>query len=492
MSAEESQTELSEFELYRDRALINGAWVVANSGKALNVTNPASLKVIGSVPNLGSDETLSAIDAASDALTDWRNTSAGERAKLLRHWQNLMLEHKHELATILTLEQGKPRSEALGEIEYSAGFLDWFAGEARRIYGDTIAPTAAGKQIIVQKEPVGVVAAITPWNFPSAMITRKVGAALAAGCTVVVKPSELTPFSALALGLLAERAGVPKGVLNIVTGQPQEIGLALTSDPRVRKLTFTGSTPVGKLLTEQCAPTLKRLSLELGGNAPFIVFDDADLDVAIDALMQSKFRNTGQTCVCANRILVQSGVYVSFVEKLKQRIDALSVGPGMDAGKDQGPLINQSAIDKVEQLITSACRDGAVVLTGGARLEEVGAGYFYAPTLLTGATSEMDIAKTEIFGPVAAVSSFETEADAVKLANASASGLAAYVATSDMARSFRLSRDIEVGMLGVNTGAISDPVSPFGGVKESGYGREGSKYGIEEYLEIRTMTIGGV
>ncbi len=480
-SFEQARLKLTAPELLRQAAYIDGKWV---QGRAtIAVHNPASGGLLGTVPALGAAETASAVEAAHRAFGSWRQLAASARAVILRRWFELMMTHGEDLARLMTAEQGKPLSEARGEITYAASFIEWFAEEARRAYGDIIPGHLTDKRLLVIKQPVGVVAAVTPWNFPAAMITRKVGPALAAGCTVVLKPSELTPFSALALAHLAEQAGVPAGVFNIVTGEPTDIGQVLTADPRVRKFTFTGSTRVGKMLAARCMDTVKRVSLELGGNAPFIVFDDADVDAAVEGAMASKFRNTGQTCVCANRLLVQAGVYGRFAEALSQRVAAMVVGDGLAGDTQQGPLINEAAVQKVERQVQDATSRGGRVLTGGERI----CGLFYKPTVITGATPEMEFFREETFGPLAALVKFDTEADAVRLANDTNAGLAAYVFTRDLSRSLRVSEALEYGMVGLNTGLISTTVAPFGGVKESGIGREGSMYGMDEYLDIKLV-----
>jgi len=474
--------------LLRQACYINGLWVDADNGQTITVSNPATGDVVASVPNAGAAETRRAIDAAEAALPAWRALKAVDSSRILRRWFELMLEHQDDLALLMTLEQGKPLAEAKGEILYAASYLEWFAEEAKRIYGETIPSPFADRKLIVLREPVGVCAAITPWNFPSAMITRKVGPALAAGCTMVLKPAEQTPLSALALAVLAERAGVPKGVFNVVTGDARAIGGELTSSPVVRKLSFTGSTEVGRLLMAQCAPSIKKLSLELGGNAPFIVFDDADLDAAVTGAMASKFRNSGQTCVCANRFLVQSGVYGEFAAKLAHAVAQLKVGNGLDEGVTQGPLIDEAALDKVELLVGDAVAKGAKILSGGNR-HALGRTW-YEPTVLTGMSSEMSIAKEEVFGPVAPLFCFDTEEEAVKLANATEYGLAAYFYSRDIGRIWRVSEALEYGMVGINSGVISTEVAPFGGVKNSGLGREGSHHGIEEYTELKYLSMG--
>ncbi|MDX1610087.1 MAG: NADP-dependent succinate-semialdehyde dehydrogenase [Halofilum sp. (in: g-proteobacteria)] len=479
---------LSDETLLRNQCYIGGQWV--GGKEELSVTNPANGKEVGRVARLGASETRQAIEAANAALPAWRAKTAAERSAILRRWYELMHENADDLAAIMTAEQGKPLTESKGEIGYAASFLQWFAEEAKRIYGDVIPEHQNDKRIVVTKEPIGVCAAITPWNFPQAMLTRKCGPALAAGCTMVLKPAEQTPLSALALAELGARAGVPDGVFNVVVGKAKEIGGEMTSNPIVRKLTFTGSTPIGKLLMEQCAATMKKLSLELGGNAPFIVFDDADLDAAVEGAIASKYRNTGQTCVCANRILVQAGVYDEFAQKLGERVGAMKVGDGFEEGVTIGPLIDDNAIAKVEEHVTDAVEHGATVVTGGQR-HALG-GTFYEPTVLTGVTSEMKVAGEETFGPVAPLFRFETESDAVAMANDVDAGLASYFYTRDLARAWRVGRHLEYGIVGINTGLISTEVAPFGGVKESGLGREGSKYGIEDYLEIKYMCMGGI
>jgi succinate-semialdehyde dehydrogenase/glutarate-semialdehyde dehydrogenase len=476
---------LRDSDLFRQAALIDGAWIARAD---LAVTDPATGAVIGHMPDCTAAETEAAIAAAERAMKDWRARPNAERADLLMAWHDLMLAHAEDLAQILTAEQGKPLAEARGEILYGASFVRWFAEEARRINGRIIPSPVPGKKIFALKEPVGVCAIITPWNFPNAMITRKVAPGLAAGCTMVIKPSDFTPYSALALGVLAERAGIPKGVLNILTGRPEEIGRALTSSPVVRKLSFTGSTRVGALLAEQCAPTLKKLSLELGGNAPFIVFDDADLDAAVEGAMVCKFRNGGQTCVCANRILVQSGIHDAFVAALARRVDALRVGPGCEEGVQIGPMINAAAIDKIAAHVADALALGAERVT----VERSLSGQFAAPTVLKGAHPQMRLASEETFGPVAAIFKFETEEEALALANGTPFGLAAYFYTKDMARAFRFGEALEAGLVGLNTGIVSHAEAPFGGVKSSGLGREGAQDGIEEYLETKAMHFGGL
>jgi len=471
--------------LLRGRSYIGGEWVEADDGAVLDVFDPASGEVVALVSKLGAAETRRAIEAAERAWPAWRSMTAAERGILLRRWHDRMLESQEDLARIMTAEQGKPLAEARAEIAYAASFLDWFAGEGRRVYGDLIPPHQASKRILVLKQPVGVCAAITPWNFPAAMITRKAGAALAAGCTLVAKPAAETPLSALALAVLAERAGIPGGVFNVIVGDAVPIGGELTTNPAVRKLSFTGSTEVGRRLMRQCADTLKRISLELGGNAPFIVFEDADLEAAVEGALQSKYRNTGQTCVCANRILVQDGVYDAFAERLAERVRGLQVGPGTDKRTVQGPLINREAVEKVQSHIADALDKGARLLAGGAR-HELG-GTFFQPTVLADATPDMRIAREETFGPVAPLFRFHTEQEAVAMANDTEYGLAAYFYTRDLGRAWRVSEALEYGMVGLNSGIVSTAVAPFGGVKQSGLGREGSRYGIEEYLEIKYL-----
>jgi succinate-semialdehyde dehydrogenase / glutarate-semialdehyde dehydrogenase len=471
-------------------AYIDGRWAAADDGAVFAVHNPSDGALLAQVPDLGAAEARRAIAAAAAAFPAWSKRTAGERAVLLRRWHGLMLEQEEGLARLLTLEQGKPLAEARAEIRYGASFVEWFAEEARRVYGDIIPSHAADKRILVLKQPIGVVAAITPWNFPNAMITRKVAPALAAGCCVVVKPAEATPLSALALAALAEKAGFPPGVFNVLTtSQPASVGAELTSNPLVRKLSFTGSTRVGKLLMRQCADTVKNVSLELGGNAPFIVFDDADVDAAVEGAIASKYRNAGQTCVCANRLFVQDTVHDEFVEKLSWAASRQPVGDGLEEGIAIGPLINQAALDKVERLVQDALGQGAAIATGGQRHER--GGLFYQPTVLTGARPEMALSQEEIFGPVAPVYRFRDEAEAIRLANDTPYGLAAYFYARDLARAWRVAEALDYGIVGLNTGLISTPVAPFGGMKESGIGREGSKYGIEEYVEVKYWCVGG-
>jgi succinate-semialdehyde dehydrogenase/glutarate-semialdehyde dehydrogenase len=476
---------LNDPSLLRQQALIHGEWLPADSGATIAVHNPANGEVLATVPRMGRAETRRAIDSAQQAFPDWRERTADERAQCLQRWFALVLQHADDLALIMTLEQGKPLSEARGEISYAASYIQWFAEEARRVYGDVIPSPWRNRELIVLKEPVGVVAAITPWNFPAAMVTRKVAPALAAGCTVIVKPASQTPLSALALAELALRAGVPPGVVNVVTGSASEIGGALTDSPVVRKLSFTGSTEVGRALAAQSAATLKKLSLELGGNAPFIVFEDADVDAAVQGAMDSKFRNAGQTCVCTNRMIVHHSVYDVFVARLSARVKDLAVGPGVTPGVEQGPLIDEAAVSKVSSLLADAVASGAQVSVGGER-HALG-GTFFAPTVLAGVRPDMAIAREEIFGPVAAVYRFETEGEAVALANDTEYGLAAYFYARDLSRVWRVARQLDYGMVGINSGLISTAVAPFGGVKQSGYGREGSRQGIEEYMQTKYL-----
>jgi succinate-semialdehyde dehydrogenase/glutarate-semialdehyde dehydrogenase len=476
--------------LFRQANCIDGKWIEADSGKTIAVRNPATGEIVGEVPALGAAETRRAIEAANRALPGWSGMLAKERATILRRLFDLMLANTDDLATIMTAEQGKPLTESKGEIAYAASFIEWFAEEAKRVYGDTIPPNAKGRRIIVQKQPIGVFAAITPWNFPAAMITRKAGPGWAAGCTGVIRPASQTPFSALAIAVLAERAGMPPGVCNVITGPSGETGGELTSNPIVRKLSFTGSTEVGAKLLAQCAPTIKKTSMELGGNAPFIVFDDADLDAAVVGAIASKYRNTGQTCVCANRILVQDGVYDAFAAKLKAAVEALKLGNGMEPGVTLGPLINADAVTKVEEHIADALKRGATVVTGGKR-SGLG-GNFFEPTVLADVPAEAMIFREETFGPVAPLFRFKTEEEAIRLANDTEFGLASYFYARDVGRIFRVAEALEYGIVGINEGIISTEVAPFGGVKSSGLGREGSKYGIEDYLEIKYMALGGL
>lgn len=484
---------VSNSELLRNRAYINGEWVQAHSGQSFAVTNPANGEHLSDVPDMGAEDTRAAIAAAEAAWPAWRAVPAKERAAILRRWFDLMMEHKEDLARLMTAEQGKPLAEARGEVGYGASFVEWFAEEAKRAYGDVIPGHGRDKRILVIKQPIGVVAAITPWNFPIAMITRKVAPALAAGCPVVVKPAEDTPLCALALAVLAEKAGLPAGLVNIVTcskARAPEVGEELTTNPVVRKVSFTGSTPVGKLLMRQASSTVKKVSLELGGNAPFIVFDDADLDAAVSGLMASKYRNTGQTCVCANRIYVQSSVYDVFVEKLKSAVGNLVVGPGLEGETHQGPLINQAAVDKVERHIADATSNGARVALGG-KAHALG-GTFFEPTILTDVTQDMLVAREETFGPVAPIFRFETEDQAIAMANDSEFGLAAYFYSQNIQRIWHVAESLETGMIGINDGIISTETAPFGGVKESGLGREGSRYGLDEFMELKYLCLGGM
>jgi len=476
--------------LFRQANYIDGKWVQADSGRTLLVKNPATGEAIGEVPALGAAETRRAIEAANRAQGAWRAMLAKDRAAILRKVNDLMLANADDLAVIMTAEQGKPLSESKGEIAYAASFIEWFAEEGKRIYGDTIPQNGKGRRILVLKEPIGVFAAITPWNFPAAMITRKAGPGWAAGCTGVIRPASQTPFSALALAVLCERAGMPAGVCNVITGPSGETGAELTSNPLVRKLTFTGSTEVGAKLLAQCAPTIKKTSMELGGNAPFIVFDDADLDAAVTGAMASKYRNTGQTCVCANRILVQEGVYEAFAAKLKAAVEAMKVGNGMEPGVAQGPLINADAVKKVEEHIEDALKRGASVVTGGKR-HTLG-GNFFQPTVLANVPKDAMIFREETFGPVAPLFRFKTEEEAIRLANDTEFGLASYFYARDVGRIFRVAEALEYGIIGINEGIISTEVAPFGGMKASGLGREGSKYGIEDYLEIKYLALGGI
>ena len=479
---------LKDPSLFRQQCYVDGKWADADSGKTIAVNNPATGEILGTVPGMGTAETRRAIEAANAAWGPWRKKLAKERSNILRRWFNLMMENQEDLAILMTAEQGKPLAEAKGEIAYAASFIEWFAEEGKRTYGDVIPAHAPDKRIVVTKEPVGVVAAITPWNFPSAMITRKAGPALAAGCPIVLKPATQTPFSALALAELAHRAGVPAGVFNVVTGSATQIGGEMTSNPIVRKLTFTGSTEIGKILLEQCAKTVKKTSMELGGNAPFIVFDDADLDAAVEGAIMSKYRNTGQTCVCANRILVQDSVYDAFAAKLTAAVAKLKVGDGLKGETQQGPLIDMKAVEKVEEHIADAVKKGAKVVAGGKR-HSLGHSFF-EPTILVNVTTDMKVTREETFGPVAPLFRFKTEEEAVKLANDTEFGLAAYFYARDLGRVWRVAEGIESGIVGINTGIISTEVAPFGGVKESGTGREGSKYGIEDYLEVKYMCMG--
>jgi len=475
---------LKRSDLFREQCYIDGKWT---GDPTVEVRNPATRGVIGRIPNLGKSETERAVAAAHAALPKWRGLTAKDRAVIMRKWNDLMVKHQEDLARLMTAEQGKPLAEARGEVVYAGSFFEWFGEEAKRAYGDVIPGPAADRRIMVIKQPVGVVGAITPWNFPSAMITRKVGPAIAAGCTVVLKPSELTPYSAFAIALLGEEAGLPPGVLNIVTGDAEPIGRVLTEDPRIAKFTFTGSTPVGKKLAAQCTSTVKRVSLELGGNAPFLVFDDADLDAAVAGAIISKFRNTGQTCVCANRFLVQDGIYETFAKRLAEKAADLVVGDGLAGVTQQGPLINAKALEKVEAHVAEALGHGAKALTGASKDKH--GGTFYQPTVLRDVAPNALLAREETFGPVAGLIRFKDEADAIRMANDSRAGLAAYAYTSNLSRSWRVAEGLEYGMVGMNTGLISTEVSPFGGVKESGIGREGSHCGIDEFLDVKAVTI---
>jgi succinate-semialdehyde dehydrogenase/glutarate-semialdehyde dehydrogenase len=476
--------------LLRELCYVDGGWVAADDGGTVPVDNPATGQRLGVIPKMGATETRRAIDAAARAMPAWAARTAKERALVLRRWFDLLLVHQDDLAMLMTAEQGKPLAESKGEIAYAASFIEWFAEEGKRLYGDIIPGHQADKRILVLRQPVGVVAAITPWNFPAAMITRKAGPALAAGCAMVCKPATQTPYSALALAELASRAGLPNGIFNVITGSAAAIGGEMTSNPIVRKLTFTGSTEIGKKLMVQCASTVKKLSLELGGNAPFMVFDDADLDAAVQGAIASKYRNTGQTCVCANRLLVQAGVYDEFTKKLTEAVRKLRVGDGLAGVTDQGPLIDAKAVAKVEEHVADALAKGAALALGGKR-HSLG-GTFYEPTILTGVTSTMLVAREETFGPVAPLFKFTSESQAIAMANDTEFGLAAYLYTRDLARSWRVSEAIEYGIVGLNTGIISTEVAPFGGVKESGTGREGSKYGILDYTELKYICVGGV
>ena len=483
--------QLKDATLMKHLALIDGAWIAADDGASHAIFNPSTGAEIARVPDFGAAETTRAIAAANAALPAWRARTAKERAILLRRWHDLILANQEDLAVLMTLEQGKPLAEARGEVAYGASFIEWFAEEGKRVYGETIPSPTGDKRLLVIRQAVGVTAAITPWNFPIAMITRKVAPALAAGCTSVVKPAEATPLSALALAELATRAGIPAGVLNIVTtARPALVGEVLTSSPLVKKLSFTGSTPVGKRLMAACAGTVKRVSLELGGNAPFIVFDDADLDAAVRGALASKYRNAGQTCVCANRLLIQDGVYDAFAARLVEAVAAMKVGDGLDADTQLGPLINQAAVAKVEALVADAVTKGARVALGGSR--HARGGNFYAPTVLTDVRPSMAIAREEIFGPVAPLFRFRTDAEALQMANDTPYGLAAYFYSRDIGRVWRVAEQLEYGMVGVNEGIISNEVAPFGGVKESGIGREGSRHGIDEYLTIKYLCLGGL
>jgi succinate-semialdehyde dehydrogenase / glutarate-semialdehyde dehydrogenase len=481
---------LRDPELFRQQAYLSGHWCDADSGATTAVNNPATGDVLGTVPTMGADETRRAIADAKKAWTNWRRRTAKERSVILREWHDLMLANVDDLGMLMTAEQGKPLAESKGEIAYAAGFIEWFAEEGKRIYGDTIPSPWTDRRVVVIKEPIGICAAVTPWNFPAAMITRKAGPALAAGCPMIVKPAMATPFSALALAVLAERAGVPPGVFTVLTGSSRAIGGEMTSNPDVRKVTFTGSTEVGRTLMRQSAETIKKLSLELGGNAPFIVFNDADLDAAVVGAIASKYRNTGQTCVCVNRIYVQSGVYDQFAEKLVKAVEGLKVGDGFDPEVTQGPLIDYAAVEKVEEHIQDAVSRGARVLTGGQR-HTLGGTYFQ-PTVLANVPADATVAREETFGPLAPLFRFETDDEALQLANDTEFGLASYFYSRDIGRVWRVAEGLESGMVGINTGMLSTEVAPFGGVKQSGLGREGSKYGIEEFLEMKYLCFGGI
>jgi succinate-semialdehyde dehydrogenase/glutarate-semialdehyde dehydrogenase len=487
---ERSIPALKDPSLLRQQCLVDGQWCNADGGATMPVVNPATGGVIGTTPVFGAQETRVAINAAAKAWPQWRAKTAKERSAILRKWNDLLLAHIDDLALILTSEQGKPLAESRGEITIGAAYVEWFAEEAKRVYGDVIPTVGNDRRLVVTKEPVGVCAAITPWNFPSSMITRKVAPALAAGCTVVIKPAEATPFSALALAELAQRAGFPPGVFNVITGDAPAIGGEMCANPTVRKLSFTGSTEVGRILMKQVAPTIKKISLELGGNAPFIVFDDADLDAAAEGAIVSKYRNAGQTCVCANRLFVHADVYDAFAAKLAARVGELKVGAGTEAGVTQGPLINADALAKVEEHVADATAQGAKVLLGGKRSPR--GGTFYQPTVLTGVTPAMKIFREETFGPVAPLIRFSSDAEVIELANRTEFGLASYFYSRDIGRIWRVAEALEYGMVGVNTGLITTEVAPFGGMKQSGLGREGSKYGIEEYVEVKYLCFGGI
>ncbi|MDD5287299.1 MAG: NADP-dependent succinate-semialdehyde dehydrogenase [Desulfuromonadaceae bacterium] len=476
--------------LLKRQSYLDGQWLAADGGINIDVTNPATGEKLGTVPRMGAEETRRAIEAANRALPGWRAKTAKERSTILRRWYDLMMDNQEDLAVIMTAEQGKPLAESKGEIAFAASFLEWFAEEGKRIYGDTIPSHAADKRIVVIKEPIGVCAAITPWNFPSAMITRKAAPALAAGCTMVVKPASATPFSALALAELGERAGIPAGVFSVVTGSAAAIAGEMTANPIVRKLTFTGSTEIGKQLMAQCAATVKKVSLELGGNAPFIVFDDADLDAAVEGAIVSKYRNTGQTCVCTNRMIVQESIYDAFVEKLILAVGKLKVGNGLTGEFQQGPMIDMAALEKVEEQISDALKKGAKIAIGGKR-HALG-GSFFEPTIITDATPEMLVAREETFGPLAPIFRFTTDAEAIRMANDTEFGLASYFYTRDISRVWRVAEALEYGMVCINSGLLTTEVAPFGGMKESGIGREGSKYGIEEFIEVKYLCIGGI
>ncbi|MXW47704.1 MAG: NADP-dependent succinate-semialdehyde dehydrogenase [Gammaproteobacteria bacterium] len=481
---------LKDQSLFRQQCYINGEWVDADDGGTLDVTNPSSGAVIGTVPKLGAAETARAIDAAETAFQSWRKQTAKQRAVCLKRLAELMLENEEDLAKLMTIEQGKPLVESRGEVAYAASFFEWFAEEGKRVYGDVIPHHLPDRRIVVIKEPIGVCAAVTPWNFPSAMITRKAGPALATGCTIVIKPASSTPYSALALCELAERAGIPAGVLNVVTGSSGQIGGELTSNSKVRKLSFTGSTQIGKVLMRQCADTVKKVSMELGGNAPFIVFDDADIDAAITGAIQSKYRNAGQTCVCANRIFAHEDIYDEFAEKLAAAVREMKVGDGLEEGTEVGPLIDVAAVEKVEAHINDAVSKGAEVAVGGGRHER--GGTFFQPTVIRHVKVNMDVSNAETFGPLAPLFKFSDEDEIIEMANATEFGLAAYLYSRDIGRVWRMSEALEYGIVGINTGIISTEVAPFGGMKESGFGREGSKYGIEDYVEVKYLCVAGI
>jgi succinate-semialdehyde dehydrogenase/glutarate-semialdehyde dehydrogenase len=485
-----TRIQLDDASLLRQQCYVDGEWVASSSGEVIEVDDPATGDVVGSVPALTREDTRRAIEAADAAWPAWRAMTGKQRAQLMRGWFELMMAHQEDLATLMTTEQGKPIAESRGEIAYAASFIEWFAEEAKRVYGDVIDDPLPGHRIVVFKQPIGVVASITPWNFPAAMITRKCAPALAAGCPVVIRPASQTPLSALALAELANRAGIPRGVVNVVTGRSGEMGAELTGNPTVRKLSFTGSTEVGKLLMAQCAATVKKVSLELGGNAPFIVFDDADLEAAVAGAVACKYRNSGQTCVCANRILVQDGIYDAFAEAFGKAVERLRVGNGLEPGVEQGPLIDMSAVEKVESHIADATGKGASVVTGGKR-HELGRSFFQ-PTVLADATPDMLVSRDETFGPLAPLFRFSDEAEAVAMANDTEFGLAAYFYTRDSGRVWRVAEGLEYGIVGANAGIISNEVAPFGGIKESGIGREGSKYGIDDFVEIKYLRIGGI
>ena len=481
---------LNDPTLFRQQCYINGDWTDADNCQTIEIHNPSSGILVGCVPKMGSAETRRAIEGADSAYPAWRAKTAKERAAILRRWFELMLQHREDLAVILTAEQGKPLAEARGEIDYAASYLEWFAEEGKRVYGDVILPQQTDKRVVVLKEPIGVCAAITPWNFPSAMVARKAAPALAAGCTMVVKPASATPFSALALAELAARAGVPAGVFSVVTGSSSAIGAEITSNPIVRKLTFTGSTEIGKMLMQQCAGTMKKLSMELGCNAPFIVFEDADLDAAVQGALIAKYRNAGQTCICPNRFLIQDSIYEAFSTKLAKAVDTLRIGDGFQKDVDLGPLIDIDSVEKVEEHVADALKKGARLVCGGKR--HTFGGSFFEPTVLTEVTSEMAVANEEIFGPVAPLFRFSTEQQAIEMANATTLGLAAYLYTRDLGRTWRVAEGVEYGMVGINTGLIGNEMAPFGGMKESGNGREGSKYGLDDFLEIKYLCMGGI